>query len=75
MECISSGDTCNGRGSKGAWRLVVRRPRQAVWKQVLPDDSRAMLSDDVEVEALFALDVRGLQGFGETLKVDLLDVP
>jgi len=32
-------------------------------------------SDDAKAEALFALDVRDLQGFGDTLKVGLLDVP
>jgi len=58
-----------------AWRLAARVPCQAVWKRVSPSGSGAALGDNAEAEALFALDVRDLQGFGDTLNIGLLDVP
>jgi len=44
-----------------------------MWR-ILPGSSRAAPCDNTEAEALFALDVCDLQCFGDTLKVDLLDV-
>ncbi|QCE10966.1 hypothetical protein DEO72_LG10g2199 [Vigna unguiculata] len=40
-----------------------------------PSGSRAAQGDDAEAKALFAMDVCGLQYFGDTLKIGLLDVP
>ena len=47
--------------------------RQAVWKEILPGDSRAAPSDNVEARLFYALNVHGLQCFGDTLKIDLLE--
>ncbi|QCE06337.1 hypothetical protein DEO72_LG9g1349 [Vigna unguiculata] len=58
---------------KGAWRLAVRDVCQAVWNWISPGGFGAEPSDNARVEYLFALDVCGLQCFGDTLKIDLLE--
>ena len=63
------------RGIRGTWRLKACVPRQAVSKRIFPGGSRAVQDDNAEACDLGALDVHGLQGFGDTLKAGLLNVP
>jgi len=46
---------------------------QAVWNAISLGGSRVVLGDNAGVAYLLALDVRGLQSFGDTLKRDLLE--
>ena len=63
------------RGSvlKDTWRLVAERFRQAIWNVISPGGLGVVPSDNAIAEWLFALDVHGLQCFGDTLKIDLLE--
>jgi len=70
---VSPGDSCRIRGSKGVWRLAVCGARQAVWNRISLGDFGATSGDNKEVECLFAFYVRGLQGFGYTLKTGLVE--
>ena len=55
------------------WRLAVYGVRQAIWNKILPNDSRAVSDDKTKDEWLFALDVCGLQCFGDILKIYVLE--
>ncbi|QCE14270.1 hypothetical protein DEO72_LG11g1269 [Vigna unguiculata] len=72
VSVIPPGEIYKVRGFRGAWHLVARGFYQAVWNWLSPNGSRAAPDDNAVAEWLFALDVRGLQCFGDTLKIILL---
>ena len=74
-EFTPPGDRCKNRGFRGEWRLTACVFRLAIWNAISPGGSRATPSDNAGSTYLFAWDVRGLQGFGDTLKVDCWSVP
>jgi len=74
IRVVPPGDTYNGNGIKGTWRLVTLVPRQVVWKHILPSGLRAAPDDNADT-TIVCFDVRGLRGFCDTLKVGLLDIP
>ena len=39
IRVVPPSDTCGNNSIRGAWRLVARVPRQAVWKPFVPGDS------------------------------------
>jgi len=73
VSVVPPSDVCNVSGFLGAWHLVVRVPHQAVWKSFcLPaQEQRQAIMQRPNLCSL-ALDVRGLQDFGDILKVGLL---
>ena len=50
MRVVPPGDTYSSSGMRGAWRLAVRVPHQAVWKCVSPGDLGAVPGDIAEAE-------------------------
>ncbi|QCE14852.1 hypothetical protein DEO72_LG11g1858 [Vigna unguiculata] len=55
---------------RGAWRLVVRVPCQAVWKQVSLGGSRAALSDNTVAIVLITLICMVYKALGDTSKCE-----